>query len=1202
MDWFAEPIDIQFQDLPYRFKYLKSEIHDNLLLSMYKNFKFKYYNNSSNYHSEGINNEEILIYSLSNYLKENKFITYSSFLSQNDNNPSSYIKYLVICVEKQCIILESINKNIISSIFKKGKAIIIDCNDSSPKSNDIQTEIENISQRYTKLIKQNEFIRLTIPSISCYLIRRYSCPSSYFRDKSFFYFKEKPDPNEEFFKDEIEIISKMNTDSQLISLKSHLNKFFNQLQIDLKESQKTMPNPNEPQFFEQKDFIKLRNIFTTNNVSYFLVMHIDSLHIFAMKIFTNNLESHKNDLEINFCKINTNRCFTKCYGFICEDNNSIVGILYKYMGNDSTARNKGNLNEILSFTIMIRLFHEIKYLQSNQMIHRDLKPSNILLDHDFIPFIHDFETIRKIDPDLNNNYEFTTDFGSVDYASPEQLTDTNGTISFPTDIFSFGKILNYLFPKKMNEEISNKITNFSKLCTKIDQNERPSLNDIEIFINELIESFYLKHYFIMRKINQTKEPFKLFQFFYEIIVFQIVIQNKDKINDYLIDHIFYYFLLHLPEKQFDCSLGLFLSMKPGIYSTIQLQTSISGVIFSLGTFYLMGEGVEKDPIKAIEYLELAAQDNNTNAIWYLAQLYYEDELIETDYSKSKEYLEKLVPLNKHEAIFLLGLLYYEGKGVEKNYEKAKEYFESSAKQGDHNALLYLGRMYFLGDGVDIDYSRSVKYFELSSQHGNSDASLFLGAIYYSGEGVNVNYQKSIMNFELSAKQGNDVALYNLGIIYYIGEAVKANYEIARKYFDMAVQKGNLNAQYCIGMMYLYGRTVRKDYLTARRIFESLLKDNNLFAFYGLGIIYKDGLGVAVDHLRAKYYFELAAKNNNSFANYQLGLLYYDGKGVEKNYSMAINFLEKAAKEKNTEAQLKLAELYINEKGVKKDIRKGKKYIISSAKHENSESLFKLGLLYYNGEIFHQNYIRSFEYFYLASQKKNPKAYFYIGSQYENGKYVDIDIRKAIEYYQKCILEKDFMYVNISENIDMIEEVTRKNDLYYRCYNNLGLIYLLDYKPLKIELALKYIKEAAFAPIEYPIGQNNLGLCYQYFSNEYDKAEYMFQRSSKHNLALAEYNLGYFYEKVKNEGIDKKAIDHYLNASKNEEKPFAFNENIINDDERLNISQTYIICLTNLKLTSYFLSQANNEKAEYFLTKAIVLMKIKNYMSQKLKTN
>lgn len=84
------------------------------------------------------------------------------------------------------------------------------------------------------------------------------------------------------------------------------------------------------QMFDKKDFINLRLIHQTECFTIYLVFHIKSQYIFALKTF--NILSDKSKREVSFCQNHSHRCIMKCYGFL-EVNGETKGILYHYMCN-----------------------------------------------------------------------------------------------------------------------------------------------------------------------------------------------------------------------------------------------------------------------------------------------------------------------------------------------------------------------------------------------------------------------------------------------------------------------------------------------------------------------------------------------------------------------------------------------------------------------------------------------------------------------------------------------------------------------------------------------------------------------------------------------------------------------------------------------------------------------------------------------------
>ena len=203
--------------------------------------------------------------------------------------------------------------------------------------------------------------------------------------------------------------------------------------------------------------------------------------------------------EIDFARGYSHRCLTKFYGFLKKED-KIIGFIYEYMSNgslESFINSKKEISLIFQLTSIYRIFQGLEFLQKNNLIHRDLKPANILLDHDFLPYISDFETIR------NPSDEMTNDLGSEIYTSPEQFK--GGNVSFPTDIYSFGLIIYFILEKKhlrnieKNQKLSNKFEVFNQLflnCIKRLPDERISIEDI-------------KTIHILQPLKKFSIPFKL---------------------------------------------------------------------------------------------------------------------------------------------------------------------------------------------------------------------------------------------------------------------------------------------------------------------------------------------------------------------------------------------------------------------------------------------------------------------------------------------------------------------------------------------------------------------------------------------------------------------------------------------------------------------------------------------------------------------
>ncbi|KAK8898292.1 hypothetical protein M9Y10_000572 [Tritrichomonas musculus] len=221
-----------------------------------------------------------------------------------------------------------------------------------------------------------------------------------------------------------------------------------------------------------------------------------------------------------------------------------------------------------------------------------------------------------------------------------------------------------------------------------------------------------------------------------------------------------------------------------------------------------------------------------------------------------------------------------------------------------------------------------------------------------------------------------------------------------------------------------------------------------------------------------------------------------------------DLLEKAAQYKNPKAFLELGDIYYKGTGVRKNIKEAIKNYEKAAQFNNPDAYCKLGKIYFFGEGVEQDLKKGERYFEYSAQLKNLEDFFYLGYFYSDGILFDINIQKAIYNLEKCTESKYENYlINLPSN-GINYESKRYNCFYYRSMNDLGLIYLTVLND--IDKAIENIKEAAFG--EYPFAQNNYGLLYQFYLNNQENANYFYHRSSKHQFALAEYNLGYLNEK------------------------------------------------------------------------------------------
>ncbi|KAK8871490.1 hypothetical protein M9Y10_007219 [Tritrichomonas musculus] len=808
-------------EIPENFNYVKENISDKDLKRLYSGIIFKYFKQND------INEKESYLF---HFLKKYKFITYdiTSFHQENKKESSNLVDS-VVSFENHCLLIESIDVNSLHRILGKTNSIYIDMTSSDKKSIPIIEEISSFCSYFSKEIKNNTFVKLTIQSIAAFIIRRNYYPSNFFNDHSIFSFQKYSKKTDFVNLDQKEIIRRVEED------KEQNNNLF------------------QTQDFDEKEFIFLRNISSNYNALFNLVIHIKTFYLFTMKKENN----YENSYEVDFCNNYSHRCLTRFYGFV-KKNGKIIGFIYEFMCNGTLneyiENYKDEIDHTFSYMTLIRIIQGIKYLHSNSLIHRDIKPQNILIDHDNIPYLSDFNKIRYAEA----NEDMTNDIGNLKYSSPELFLGEK--YSFPTDIFSLGQLIYFIYEKKdifenvenstymskvksiniSNESnIPDTIKNICQKCILYELESRPDINEIFNYFQEESKSFYFLETSYLKNIFTEQIIKPEIKQFYNEMYYLIFLSSDSNDNDYI----------HKHTKQ--------------LFQLINLrnESEISRMLFLVGKLYSDGQEVEQDFHKAKEYLDISAHLNNSDAL------------------------------------HLIGKLYTFGQGVKLDYKKALEYFELSAQQNNSDAFNNLGNFYRYAMGVEQDYVKAKKYFKLSAKQNNVKGFCNLGLFYLFGYGVEKKVEKAIKYFEMAAKENFPDALNILGMIYLNGLGVDKDYEKSRNYFESAAKLGFPSSLLNLGEIYLYGKGVDKDYKKAINYFESAAKHNFDEAQYYLGIIHKNGFGVPKDYDRAKKYFEKAADNNFSLAIYQIGKLYYHGFGVKKDFHKAIESFEKAANQK-----------------------------------------------------------------------------------------------------------------------------------------------------------------------------------------------------------------------------------------------------------------------------------------------------------------
>ncbi|KAM0248403.1 hypothetical protein ACHAQJ_009478 [Trichoderma viride] len=375
---------------------------------------------------------------------------------------------------------------------------------------------------------------------------------------------------------------------------------------------------------------------------------------------------------------------------------------------------------------------------------------------------------------------------------------------------------------------------------------------------------------------------------------------------------------------------------------------------------------------AVELLEQAAQQNNSDALYILADFnFFGNYSHPRDLHAAFRHYQQLASGHGNTtAQYMLGLYYSTGIGdvVPRDQAKALLYYTFAAVRGDTRAEMATGFRHLAGIGTTKSCETAVKYYKRvadkaiewyrsgppggmswvsqSWRIADDEGGLYgEGASAFSA-GMNAFKPSPISDanaaigdvieyLDLMSQQSDSKATFNLGRIYYEGQrGLDHDFDLARKYFILVasrywkkdgrpvenakpgIEKLAGKAAGYLGKMYLRGDGVPQNFDRAKVWFDRGDSQADALSRYGLGLMYLHGYGVKENVAKAVELFRVSADHDYAPAQVQMGQLYLD-QGGQEDVRIANNFFELAARYGNIEANYYLAELVFHGLGREK---------------------------------------------------------------------------------------------------------------------------------------------------------------------------------------------------------------------------------------------------------------------------------------------
>lgn len=372
-------------------------------------------------------------------------------------------------------------------------------------------------------------------------------------------------------------------------------------------------------------------------------------------------------------------------------------------------------------------------------------------------------------------------------------------------------------------------------------------------------------------------------------------------------------------------------------------------------------------VNAVELLEQAAQQNNSDALYILADFnFFGNYSHPRDLRAAFKHYQQLASSHGNTtAQYMLGLYYSTGIGgvVPQDQAKALLYYTFAAVRGDTRAEMATGFRHLAGIGTTKSCETAVKYYKRVAdkaidwyRSGPPGGMAWVaqswriaddfGGLY--GEGASassagMNAFKPRVNsdanaaigdiieyLDLMSQQSDSKATLNLGQIYYEGQrGLDNDFELARKYFLLVAS-----------------RFWKKDGRPVENAKSGIDKLAGKAAGY-LGKMYLRGDGVPQNFDRAKVWFDRGSSQADALSRYGLGLMYLHGYGVKENIAKAVELFRVSADHDYAPAQVQMGQLYLDQGG-QEDVRIANNYFELAARYGNIEANYYLAELVFHG--------------------------------------------------------------------------------------------------------------------------------------------------------------------------------------------------------------------------------------------------------------
>jgi TPR repeat protein len=437
--------------------------------------------------------------------------------------------------------------------------------------------------------------------------------------------------------------------------------------------------------------------------------------------------------------------------------------------------------------------------------------------------------------------------------------------------------------------------------------------------------------------------------------------------------------------------------------------AVSGDPFAaiaLANHYLEGQGVPADPARSMSFLRGSADSGSAFARWLLGVRYLQGTGCECDEKEAqRQFRLAVTPIEKSArnggktAQWVIGCCYLRAWGVQTNLPLAIEWLSKSAEQGYTWAQTTLADCYVDGVGVPVDARKAVELLRGAAIQGAATAQAKLGITLLSGFGGTVDAAEAFEWFRKSADHGDADGQHQLGRCFVYAIGVHENKVVGFGWIKKAAEQGHALAQNDVGQCLLNGIGVIRDPQAAIPWLKKSAEQNCPVGLCSIALCYRAGVGIARDQQQAVALFRQSAEMGHHDSMMWLGVSLRDDNRTPSDKCEAVSWLRRAAENNHSGAIFQLGLCLVHGVGVGKDVDTGFSHVQRAAEMGDSDAQCFVGNCWLAGDYVRQNYYEAFKWLSQAAEQGNFDGQIGLGKCYLNGWGITRDVSTAAKWLQ-----------------------------------------------------------------------------------------------------------------------------------------------------------------------------------------------------------